>query len=171
MDQIMRPSANLSYDLQKSSYGSGRTYGSKAAATKEFSFVQKLFSKGFTTRDFGGSKGAWMGDSKFATAAANTKGKYALRDGGKKADVKTMPTSESPESRKAMAIRTLPDGNRDFLGPESKQIGRAVTPEEAANWRTGGGESVVNTGRSVEKFSPLKPMSIEDIRTLLNKNK
>ena len=40
-----------------------------------------------------------------------------------------------------------------------------------SDWRGGGREQVTDTGSSMEKFSTLKPLSIEDIRELLNKNK
>jgi hypothetical protein len=172
MEQIMRPSADLTYDLRKSGASmSGRTFKSGAAQVKEFSFAQKSLSKGFETREFGGTKGAWMGDIKFSTPEASTKGKYAIPNANRKAAVRTMPTREAPEARDTLAVRELHDARRPYLGKESKKLGSSIDAHEAANWRSGGGEGMAHTGTTVEKFSTLKPMTIDDIREVLNKNK
>ena len=69
-----------------------------------------------------------------------------------------------------MLFRSLHDGRREYLGPESKKLRQSIDPVTMADWRNGG-ESMVNSGTSMEKYSHLKQLSIEDIRELLNKNK
>lgn len=165
----------LDFDPQKSfdptrSNAGGRVYETRGARTKDFQYSQRVSPKGFRTESYTGVKSPWFADSKFATTGANTKGKYEIPNAAKKADTKAMPVSDARESRKTMATRNLPDGGRSYLGKEMDRIGRAPTPESLADWRQNG-ETTVTVGGRVEKFSTLKPLSLEDVRDLLNKNK
>ncbi len=167
--EIMVIDPTKTYDPSRSSVGS-RTYNAGAARTKEFYFNQKTTPKSFQTSDFYGTKSAAAGDRKFATRDANTRGRYEIPNVNKAEETKTAPTKESRDAGRTAEVKNLRDGRREYLGPETKQARQNIDPASMANWRVGG-ESVVNTGSGVEKFSTLKPLTIEDIRELLNKNK
>ena len=158
------------YDPTRSSVG-GRTYDTGKARVKEFYYDQKEHPGSYGTRDFYGSKKDWSGDQKYAARDANTHGKYAIPNATKAADTKTAATKESWDAGKTAATKPVYDGQREFLGPESAKLRTPVDPASQGDWRSAGRESVVNSGTSVEKYSTMKPLSIEDIRELLNKNK
>ena len=158
------------YDPSRSSVG-GRTYNTGNARVKEFYYDQKAHPGSYGTRDFYGSKKAWAGDMKFAARDANTHGKYAIPNATKAAGTKTATTKEAWDAGKTAATKGLYDGKREYLGPESTKLRTPIDPASQGDWRSAGRESVVNSVNSVEKFSTLKPLTIEDIRELLNKNK
>ena len=161
---------NKAYDPSRSSVG-GRTYDTRNARVKEFYYDQKAHPGTFGTRDFYGSKKNWSGDMKFAARDANTHGKYAIPNATKAADTRTAATKEAWDAGKTAATKGVYDGRREYLGPESTKLHTPVDPATMGDWRTGGRESVTNSVNSVEKYSTLKPLTIEDIRELLNKNK
>ena len=158
------------YDPSRSSVG-GRTYDTSRARVKEFYYDQKAHPGSYGTRDFYGSKKNWSGDMKYAARDANTQGRYAIPNATKAADTKTAVTKEARDAGKTAATRGLRDGQREFLGPESTKLRTPIDPASQGDWRSAGRESVVNSGTSVEKYSTLKTLTIEDIRELLNKNK
>ena len=158
------------YDPSRSSVG-GRTYDTGKARVKDFYYDQKAHPGSYGTRDFYGSKKNWSGDLKFAARDANTHGRYAIPNATKAADTKTAATKEAWDAAKTAPTRGLYDGKREYLGPESAKLRTPIDPASQGDWRSAGRESVANSGTSVEKYSTMKPLSIEDIRELLNKNK
>ena len=167
--EIMVIDPTKTYDPSRSAVG-GRTYNTGAARTKEFYFNQKTNPGTYQTRDFFGAKSAAAGEKTFATRDANTRGRGEIPNVNKAAETKTAPTKEAWDADKTAEAKNLRDGRREFLGAESKKARQSIDPATMANWRDGNG-SVMNTGNSVEKFNTLKPLTIEDIRELLNKNK
>ncbi len=159
-----------SYDPSRSSVG-GRTYDTGKARVKDFYYDQKAHPGSYGTRDFYGSRKNWSGDMKYAARDANTHGKYAIPNATKAADTKTAATNQAWDAGKTAATRGLYDGKREYLGPESAKLRTPIDPASQGDWRSAGRESMVNSGTSVEKYSTMKPLSIEDIRELLNKNK
>ena len=157
------------FDPSRSSVG-GRTYDTSRARVKDFYYEQKARPGAYGTRDFYGSKAAAAADKDFATRNASTQGRYAIPNAGKTAGTKTAPIKEAWDAGKTAATRDLHDGDREYRGPERAKLGQSIDPTKMGDWRNGG-ESVVHTGNSVEKFSTLKPLTVEDIRELLNKNK
>ncbi len=163
LDRLLRPDETLEFDLRKSSTIGNRGYATGSARVKEFSYTQKTEPKSFRTRDFHGTKSAWMGDFKYSTKEANSRGKYEIPNVGKAADTKTMRVKAAAESDKTMATRELPEANREYRGslirPRSQdrltQQGPAAQGDRTIGWQGGS----------------LKPMTIDDIRELLNKNK
>ena len=88
---------------------------------------------------------------------------------GKAADTKTAATRESWDAHKLAPTRELADGRRLFLGREHDKLGKSSDPKELAKWQTG--ETVTYSDGQIEKVSTLKPLSVEDVRDLLNKSK
>lgn len=171
-----------SFEMKNMSTGSGKTFNTGSANVKEFNYDQKMTTKSYASRGFWGAKQSAFSDQRFATRAARTSGSYEIPNATKKADTKTAATKEAREADMAMAVRTLPDGSRQYLGKEKDKMKTPVDPKEAANWRgasamvTTGGEVGASTGgrryiTPVEQIGQMKEISIEDLRELLNKNK
>lgn len=153
------------FDPSRSAVG-GRTYDAGKAQTKSFLFAQKAKPESYRAGDFYGSKKAWGGNRLFGAKDANIRGPFDA----KTADTKTAATKEAWDAGRSAPTRGLTDGQREYLGPESKKLRQSIDPVTLGDWRTAG-QTVTNTGTSVEKYSTMKPLSIDDIRELLNKNK
>lgn len=152
------------FDPSRSAVG-GRTYNAGKAQTKSFYADKQARVGDYRTGDFYGSKTAWAGDMKFGTKQAATKD-YATKD----APTKTAPTGPASDAGKTAASRGLSDGQREYLGPESKKLRTPVDPATMGDWRNTR-ETVSDSGGSIEKYSTMKTLTIDDIRELLNKNK
>ena len=170
------------FNLAGAVTGSTRSYKTGSAQMKDFNYVQKVTTGSYHTRGFLGSKQSAFSDQRFATRAARTTGNYEIPNATKQAGTKTAPTQEAREANLAMAVHTLPDGRRQYLGKEKKKMETSVDPKEAANWRganamvTTGGEIGQSKGRRryitpTEQIGQMKELTIEDLRELLNKNK
>lgn len=153
-DRLTKPDMTKEFNPSTHAVGSARTYGTGGAATKDFKFDQKIKPTAYNTGEFAGAKEASAAQRKYATTAANTSGKYSIPNAQKAADTKTAPTKEAPDANKVAATRELSDARRPFLGPESKNLNKLVDPTKGVGWK-----------------GNLEPLSIDDIRTLLNKNK
>lgn len=147
-----------------------KTFDTGSARTKTFYSNARTDAKGYDTRPFAGAKGTRLADAKFSTQEAKTRGKYEIPNAGREAATKLVGTPDARESAKTMPVRKLRDADREYLGREMARIGQAPSPESLADWRQGG-EATVTVGGKVEKFSTLQPLSIEDVRELLNKSK
>ena len=162
-DRIMKPDETLEFDLRKSSTIGSRSYAAGSVRVKDFYFTQKTEPKSFRTREFHGTKSAWMGDFKFSTKEANSSGKYEIPNVGKAAETRTMRVKEARESGRTMATRELPEANREYRGslirPRSQdrltKQGPAAQADRTIGWQGGN----------------LQPLTIDDVRDLLNKNK
>ena len=170
------------FNLGAAVTGSSRSYKTGSAQMKDFNFEQKVTTKSYNSRGFWGAKQSAFSDQRFATRAARTTGNYEIPNATKKADTKTAAVKEAREANMAMAVRTLPDGSRQYLGKEKKKMETPVDPKEAANWRgasamvTTPGEIGPSSGRRryitpTEQYGQMKEISIEELRELLNKNK
>lgn len=163
--EILVSDPHKTYDPTRHAVG-GRTYDAGSARTKAFQFSQKNNPRSFATRDFAGAKPAGAGRMLFATKEANTRDPYATKAAG----TKTAETKEARDAGKTAAAHDLHDGRREFLGKESGKLRQAVDPVTLGDWRKGG-ETVSSGASSVEKYSTMKQLTIEDIRELLNKSK
>jgi hypothetical protein len=168
--QILEVNPDTSFDPNKATAAAAHSYGTGKAQTKDFYSGQKVHMDSFKTRDFYDSKANQAAQRKFATKEADTKGKFLNLFARKTAPTKTAPTKEAGDANKAAPTRTLAEGKRPYLGPESKKLNQQTSAQELANWRNTG-ESVIYTDSTVERVSTLKQLSIDDIRDLLNKSK
>lgn len=163
--EILVPNKYKEFDPSRNAVG-GRSYNAGQAHTKSFLFAQKAKPESYRAGDFYGSKKAWGGNRLFGAKDANIPGPF----GAKIADTRTAATKEAWDAGRSAPTRALTDGKREYLGPESKKLRQTIDPVTMADWRNTG-ESVMSTGSSVEKYSTMKSLTIEDIRELLNKNK
>ena len=158
---LKKPDATLNYDVRKSTFGTDRSFSSKSAPSKEFSGARAFSAKSFNAKSFAGTQKAWMADTKYGTKEADTKGRYQIPNSDKSPALKTVDVKESSDARKTVDTRASPEEGRSFFAKGRSQdrfdMEKGVPSER---------------GRTPVGYSgDLKPMTIDDIRTLLNKNK
>lgn len=164
---IYLPDPNKAYDPERNTASAVRNYGTKGASTKNFDSDRQLRLDTYNARDFHDAKANSAAQKKYGTRDANTHD-YLLPD--KSPGNKTAATKDSSEANKTSPSRDSSDSRRPYLGPESKKLTQKADPKALANWRSSG-ETVVESNGAIEKVSNLKPLSIDDIRDLLNKSK
>jgi hypothetical protein len=157
----------LVFDTRQGSVGNGRSFNAGSARTKDFYVSKKFAPAAYQPKEFRGAKSATV--RPYETREANTRGKHELAEAGKQATTKTAAVKDAREATKTSASRALPGGDREYLGPERKKLERPVDPASMGNWRNG--QARINGGAPVEQFETLKPLTVEDVRELLNKNK
>jgi len=167
---LLIPNESKVFDVNRALRVSNQTASTGSARTKAFYFDQKVRPEGYRTRAFWGSKDSALRDAKFATIDANTRGKYQIPNAGKRAETKSAAVKDAREANDKLATRNLPGGDREYLGPESKKVHRAVDPKVLANSQSAGA-SVNSAGGTVEVGGSLRQLSINDVREILNKNK
>jgi hypothetical protein len=159
-DRILKPNLDLQFNLSKSSSFGNRSAPSKNANVREFAFTQKVAPKEFASKDFGGSKASWFSKLKFFSRnSASTEGKYAIPNASKKADTKTLSVDDAREASKSMDTAQYAKADRPYLirgRSQDKLDDEKGVPKD--NKPLGWGGS-------------LTPMTIDDVRELLNKNK
>jgi hypothetical protein len=168
--QILDYTFDKSFDSNGATAAAAHGVSTNKAHTKDFYAGRPMRIDAYQTRDFYDSKTNRAAQRSYATGEANTKGKFLNLFEHKKADTRTAATKEAWDANKGAPSRSLSDGRRPYLGPESKKLNRPVDATELANWRNGG-ESVIYTDGTVERVSTMKQLSIDDIRDLLNKSK
>lgn len=157
--EVMMPNQNKTFDTRTAKFGNSSAIGSRKFESGEFHFEDRVRTKSFGTRDFS-TKGATMTDRTFATKEAPTKESWfsrltartktyetrAARDGGKTAETRALPGGDKPYFAKGRK-----QGAYDSQGPAAMAMGRDRT--DGQSWS-----------------GDLKPMTIEDVKKLLNKN-
>ena len=129
------------------------------ARTNEFYFEDRVRTKSFTSRDFA-TKQAWMTGAKFETKEAPVKTSWFSRLTARTKSYDTKSLSDAP---KAVAVRALPGGDRSFIGKGRRQADYDTHgPGAQALGVVDGGQSYSGDLRELK--------TIEDIRSLLNKN-
>jgi hypothetical protein len=144
VDRIMKPDMSLENDAQKKKFTADRTSVNKRAHVSTFYLQQKTPAKGFSgTRDF--------------SAATFNARDYAQRDKGA---ARNLSGKKASASTYAEASKTL---DTDHVYDQNKSQGSR---------EYGGKRSFVDQGKSQKSLNRKnKPMTIEEVRELLNKNK
>ena len=156
--EVLIADPNKEFNPASARFGA-RSLGGKSAPTNDFHFIDRTRTKGFGgTKDFA-TKGAWMGDAKFATKSAPTKTSWF---GGRSARVKTYDTKEARDASKTAATRALPEGDRSYVAQGRRQAQLDANGRDTIPFGT------TNMGPSWT--GELKPLTIEDVKGLLNKN-
>ena len=162
-EQILRPDLTKEFNPSAANFGSGRSVTGKKAATSEFYFLNKTRTKSFDTKEFA-TKEARNANSKYETKTAETKESWFAR---RTALTKTFATRESSDANKNLQGSVLPGSEKKFLARGRRQAeldadraqGRA--PKMGLGGDREGGQSWSGDAR---------PLSIQDVKTLLNKN-
>jgi hypothetical protein len=147
-NSIVNPDKDPTTSMQKKTYYGGKSFQQTGPAyTKDFYYTEHYSPKSFSTRSYYGATPYSTG--KFATNGANTKGEYEIPNAAKKADTKTAETKESSDSRKLYATRDYT--TREYRGSEAQHLKTSLKGEP--------------------EVGSLKPMTVDQVRDLLNKNK
>ena len=129
---------------------STKTFYTRGARTESFYFEQKFQAQAYDAQEYR-AKGFWGRLFSFGTKNAETK-----TYGTKAVDTKTAATKDLWDGGKIASTRDLPDGRREYLGPESKLLHKPLDPNNLPKI-TGDGP-----------ITEIKTM--DDVRALLNKN-
>ena len=158
-EEILHPSPTKEFNPSAANFGSARSVPTNAVRTNEFHFVDRTRTKSFATRDFG-TKEAWGTDTKYATKDVPTKESWFAR---LTSPTKSYATRENWEAGKKSETRDLPGGDLKFIAKGRRQ---AELEKNGAAGQPMGGDR--ESGQSWS--GDLKPLSIQDVKTLLNKN-
>ena len=150
---VVVPDYTKEFNPATARFGNRSADSDKAAHADTFRFTERFRTKEFASKEFG-AKSAWLGKLSFATKDAPTK---EAREAGKTAASKSYDTETAREAGKTAALPIVPDGERKFLGKEADKMKRGIRPEDQGKFENAW------TGN-------LDPMSIEDVKKLLNKN-
>jgi len=153
--EIFVPDPGKAFDPAKATASATRGYTTGAARTNDYEAANHQFrSDTYRTRDFETKTNSAAGRT-YATADAPTTGKYAIPNGSKKYGTKSSATKESSDANKTAATQSVWDAQRPYLGAESQKMQTTLDKSKAPPGWTG----------------DVKPMTIDDIRDLLNKSK
>jgi len=154
IDRILKPNMEQKFNPEIHSTNGVKTFTAGAAPSKGFYSDKQVSDRGkdYNSKDFAGSKGAWMGDTKFTTKAAKTDSGREIKNAVTKAPTKAAQVKDDPDRNKAAPTREVYYAKREYAGPESKKIHSTVTADKENSWK-----------------GNLQPMSIDDVRDLLNK--
>lgn len=157
--EILRPDETKAFNLGAASFGAGRTATTKPVQTNEFYFINKTRAGSFGTRDYA-TKGASGIDAAYATKEAPSKESWFSR---LTAPTKKYATKESRDAGKTVDTRALPGGDAAFIAKGRRQA--ALDKDGAAAGFVRG-----DTEGGASWTGDLKPLTIQDVRKLLNKN-
>lgn len=155
--EVMVPDESRTFNPATARFGNTSSLSSKSAQTGEFRFVDGVRTKEFSSGEYRGAKTAWLEKLRFTTKEARTGEAHEAREAGKTARSKGYETDAAREAGKSAAIPVVADGTRKFMGKEADRFTRGIRPEDQAKY-----ENPWNGN--------LEPMSIEDVKKLLNKN-
>lgn len=162
-EELMKPDITKEFNPAAANFGAARSINGKSASTGAFQFENKTRTKSFATRGFA-TKEASGSQSQFATKTAATKESWYSK---LTAPTKTYATRESRDANRGLQGATLPGSDQKFQARGRRQA-------ELDAQRAKGRAPLVPLGwdRDVGQSwnGDLKPLSIQDVKTLLNKN-
>lgn len=162
-EELMRPDMTKEFNPAATNFGAGRSISGKAATTRSFQYENKTRTKTFATKGFA-TKEAAGSQSQFATKTAATKESWYSK---LTARTKTYDTRESRDANKGLQGSALPGSDLKFYARGRRQA-------ELDAQRAQGRGPLIPLGWDREAGQSwngdLKPLSIQDVKTLLNKN-
>jgi hypothetical protein len=145
-ERLNNPDPNLeNHNFEKSYYGGRQYYTDSKTNLRSFYFVNKTNSKSFVTKGFNGVTPFWAGDVKFNAKSARTKTDRVIPNVGKAYSTKEVDVNSARESSKAFGSRDFPFVKKTELRGKSQE--------------------------SLDARYKSEPMTIDQVRELLNKNK
>jgi len=158
-EQLLRPDLNKEFNPGNAKFGGSRAFTTKAADSGKFHFVDKTRTKGFGTKGYATQEASDAG-AKFETKEAATKESWYSKLTAK---TKGYDTRADRDANKKSETRALPDGDQKFIAKGRRQS--ELDKTGAATHPLGG---IRDSGDSWS--GDLKPLSIQDVKSLLNKN-
>jgi hypothetical protein len=145
VDRVMRPKMDLQNHAQNKAFNGAGSFEAKAALTREFYFTQRVATKAASPGTFQ-ARTHWQGDFQFSTSQAHTKPRFLIPNVSSTVKTETHPAEAAVES-------TKPAPYTDTF--QTKATTTRATAQGALDREYGG----------------RKPMTIEEVRELLNKSK
>lgn len=147
LNKILSPDKNRASNLQTKGFYGGKNFGGAGTAPVKDFYIAKQFSPmNFSTRQFYGAKDHWSGQMKFDTKDANTKGRYAIPNSSREVPSEKVKTDNARESKKQFAAR-------EFVDVKATAVVRGTAQ-----------------GSIDEQYRSKGPMTVDQVRSLLNKN-
>ena len=162
-EEILRPDVTKEFNLGSAKFGSGRAVSGGKTTGGTFQFESKTQTKNFPTSTVTPQQ-AWGTDSKYATKSAETKESWFAR---LTARAKTYETRENSDANKGLQGSTLPGSDKRFAvrGRRQAELDTDRVEGRAPKMPLGGDR---DGGQSWN--GELKPLTVQDVKTLLNKN-
>jgi hypothetical protein len=162
VNRLLRgPDSKIAYESQNKSFQDDRTFSAGGKAyVKDFQFDQKVQLKAFYSKEFAGSRNFWAGDfqiSKYAAADPQQR-RFIIPNASKTFETASVDVKDARESGKAVPIDKY-QGNLQFKGRYEDQTNLATDRKAKGK------------GSAEEKKAAAPPMTIDEVRNLLNKNK
>jgi hypothetical protein len=154
---------NKEFNPSAAHFGHATLISTKAAQTTNFNFVDHVRTHEFATREHI-SKTAWMGDVKFETKAAPVRESWFSK---LTAHTKSYDTKKSRFSDQTVATRPSIVDDKPFLVKGRRQADYDAKGPAA---QAMGGDRFSGESWTGDLRQLTKPMSIEDVKKLLNKN-
>lgn len=152
LDEILKPSPNKAF--RGKGFEIDKSVETKGSAAKPFRFIQRMFTKPFATREYAGGKEYLTGEFKVVPANA---GRGEAREAQRSARTKSAAVSEYNQSGLSAPTRSY--ATRGYTGERGRSQSRLESEGPAA------------LADGVGWKGKLEPMSIDDVRELLNKSK
>lgn len=143
LDRILKPDTSLSNAAQGKRFEAGGATLTKAAPTKSFSFFNRTRVKQFDAAKTYDAKAFTTKQSQFANRTANTSSRSDIRNVEKPYATGAYQTTASPDNGRHVEVAEYP-GSRPFLVRGKSQ--KALSAQD-------------------------RPLTIDEVRELLNKNK
>ena len=163
-ERLTRPNMNMTYDTSQSSFGKPSAFQSKGAvSSKEFGGTRSFLSREFLSKPYGGAeKKSWLGNLlSFSSKKADTQGKYEIPNAGTPYGTKAAPTREAYGAQKTAATSAYAQNDLHYL----KRNRFDASPNKTVS------NDPSNLNKPIGYTGDLRPMTIDDVRELLNKNK
>ena len=158
-EQVLKPDFTREFNPNAANFGTSHSLTGKPAAAGAFHFEDRTRTKSFETGAFT-TKKASAADSKFATKSMPTKTSWFSR---LTAPTKTYATRESRDAGRGLQGATLPGSEKKYVAIGRRQ---AELDKHGASMMPMGDERDLGQSYSGD----VRPMSIQDVKSLLNKN-
>ena len=146
IQSILHPDRNEASHFGGKTFYGGSLFQPKsgAANVKSYNYTERYSPQGFWTKSYTSSSSYSTG--KFSSHQANTTSPYVMQGVGKKADTKTAPTKDAPGSDKSYTAST---------GYNTREFRDRGKSQDSLNLQK----------------KDTKPMTIDQVREILDKNK
>lgn len=157
IDRLKRgPNSNLTYDTNQSTFGNHSAPSSKVVKTTDFN-TRSFMAREFISKPYAGSeKHSWFASLFFPAKSASTSGKYEIPNASRAYGTKDVPTKEARDAGKVSATTAFAATDLQYLKRNRFDASIKTAPSQ---------------DKTVGYTGDLRPMSIDDVRELLNKNK
>lgn len=157
MDRLKRgPNSNITYDTNQSSFGARSAGPTKVVKSGEFN-TRTFLSKEYISKPYAGTeKRSWFASLFFPAKNASTSGKYEIPNATQPYGTKDAPTREARDAAKVAGTNAFVQSDLQYLRRNRFDTSIKAAPSQ---------------GAPVGYTGDLRPMTIDDVRDLLNKNK